>query len=293
MTLSNPERLSIGQCVSLACFLEATAPKPGNVHRGADFEDLPSPDLVISGILIAPILEQADQFGVGGTILRAVQATRASIGTNSNLGMILLMAPLAVVPRDISLQVGVAEVLSTLTPDDARLVYEAINHAKPGGMGSVAEADLAAAPPASLIDAMRLAEDRDLVARQYTRGYADVFQLVVPELTQGVAAGLTLSSAIVHAHVRLMSLVPDTLIARKCGPEIARQSALRAQEVLAAGAPGSDAYHDRLSDLDFWLRSDGHRRNPGTTADLIAAGLFACLRDDLIEPRYLMALSRS
>jgi len=41
-----------------------------------------------------------------------------------------------------------------------------------------------------------------------------------------------------------------------------------------------------LADFDFWLRSDGHRRNPGTTADLIAAALFVLLRDGLIDPPY-------
>ena len=280
------ERLTIGQCVALACFLEATAPKPGNVHRGADFEDLTYPDLLVSGIVIGPILEAASHVGLGRTIFDAVRATRQVVGTNSNLGIILLLTPLGMVRRDLPLKSGVAAVLGALTAEDTRLVYDAIKHAKPGGLGKVDQADLSSEPPASLVDAMRLAMDRDLVARQYVSGFADVFCSVVPDLTDGVSSGLSLSQAIVHAHVQSMSRVPDTLIARKCGVEIAQQSARLATKVLDAGMPGSDEYYDRLLDLDFWLRSDGHRRNPGTTADLIAAGLFVGLRDGLIQPPY-------
>ena len=35
-------------------------------------------------------------------------------------------------------------------------------------------------------------------------------------------------------------------------------------------------------EFDAWLRADGHRRNPGTTADLIAASLFAAFRDGIL-----------
>ena len=67
------------------------------------------------------------------------------------------------------------------------------------------------------------------------------------------------------------------------------QSAARAQRVLDSGSPGDDAYDRELVELDFWLRSEGHRRNPGTTADLVAAGLFVALRDGIIRPPYRLA----
>jgi triphosphoribosyl-dephospho-CoA synthase len=79
-----------------------------------------------------------------------------------------------------------------------------------------------------------------------------------------------------------MSAFPDSLIARKCGAETAEHSAAWAGRVLDSGRPESEAYQEQLADLDFWLRTDGHRRNPGTTADLIAAGLFVALRDGLL-----------
>jgi triphosphoribosyl-dephospho-CoA synthase len=69
------------------------------------------------------------------------------------------------------------------------------------------------------------------------------------------------------------------LIQRKCGPAVAKDASDRAAIVLATDEPGRAAYQQALSELDDWLRADGHRRNPGTTADLIAAGLFVLLRE--------------
>ena len=88
--------------------------------------------------------------------------------------------------------------------------------------------------------------------------------------------------AIIHTHVRLLAEIPDSLIARKCGPATAQEASVRAGHVLDCGAPGDAAYHEALADLDFWMRSDGHRRNPGTTADLVGAGLFVALWQEKI-----------
>src|SRR5262245_32801648 len=102
--------LSIGQSATLACLLEATAPKVGNVHRGADFEGLHFADFLASAVAIGPAMERAVETGVGQAVLDAVAATRALVDTNTNLGMVLLIAPLAAVPREQKLGDGVAAV---------------------------------------------------------------------------------------------------------------------------------------------------------------------------------------
>ncbi len=285
--MSTPSRLSTGQCATLACLLEVAAPKPGNVHRGADFEDLRLEDFLASAVAIGPVMERAAAQPVGTTVLEAVRDTREAVGTNTNLGAVLLLAPLAAVPRGQPLGPGLGEetvrgVLAALGPDDARDVYEAIRLASPSGLGRVDENDVSGPPPRDLLAAMRAAADRDMVARQYADGFAEVLGLAVPWLQEGLARGWRLPEAIVHVHVRLMALFPDSLIARKCGPGVAAHSAALAQGVLDAGLPGEESYAAALADLDFWLRSDGHRRNPGTTADLVAAGLFVGLRDGWI-----------
>ena len=125
--------------------------------------------------------------------------------------------------------------------------------------------------------------DRDLVAAQYANGFREVLASAAPWILEGTARGWSIDDAIVHAHLRLMRAFPDSLIARKCGKEVARKSAVRAESTLASGEPGDAAYRKALYDFDVWLRADGHRRNPGTTADMIGAALFALLRDGLLN----------
>jgi triphosphoribosyl-dephospho-CoA synthase len=274
--------LSIGQCATLACLLEATAPKVGNVHRGADFSDLSFIDFAAAGVLIAPAMEEASKLGIGRTVLSAVEATRGLVSTNVNLGIALLLAPLAAVPREQDLASGVKQVLQSLTSDDSRFVYEAIRHARPGGMGEVKEMDLTDEPPADLLDAMRAAAERDLVARQYVTDFDLVLNDALPRILEGRRRGWSLTTAILHTHLELLASHADSLIERKCGEETAKRVSTMAQMVLDSGEPHSENYHAAMADFDFWLRSDGNRRNPGTTADLIAAALFAGLRDGQI-----------
>ncbi len=281
--------LSVGQCATLACIMEATAAKPGNVHRGSDFEDASYPDFIIAATVIGPIFNLAVERSLGQTVLAAVEATQAAVATNTNLGTILLFAPLAKVPPGARLESGVAQVLAQLTPQDASDVYAAIRRAKPGGLGRVETADVAAAPPPNLVAAMRLAADRDMVARQYAENFHHVLNVVVPWLRESLDEGHSLPDCIVRLHLQLMAEFPDSLIARRCGVPVAQQAAARAGAILSSGRPGDEDYERGMADLDFWLRSDGHRRNPGTTADLIAAGLFVALRDGIIKPPFRLA----
>ncbi|MDP6554267.1 MAG: triphosphoribosyl-dephospho-CoA synthase [Pirellulaceae bacterium] len=281
-----PADLSVGQCATLACLLEVIATKPGNVHRAADFEDLGLLDFAVSSAAIEPAIALAHQQGVGAAVLQATRATQDLVQSNTNLGTILLLAPLAAVSAEMPLVEGLPGVLANLQPADAAAVYEAIRLASPGGLGKVDEMDVAGASPPDLLTAMRHAADHDLVARQYTNGFEQVFGLVAPRIVEGCQCGLSLTTAVIDAHIFLMAQHPDSLIARKCGQAVAVASSERAARVIAAGQPNSDAYSRAASDLDFWLRSDGHRRNPGTSADLIAAALFVALRERWVTPPF-------
>lgn len=265
-----------GRLAQIACILEATARKPGNVHRFADFHDASYLDFLLSAAALVEPLDRARETGVGVAVLAAVEATRELVATNTNLGMILLLAPLAAVPEQEDLREGVTRVLDALTIDDARLAYQAIRLATPGGLGSSPDQDIAAEPTIPLRDVMRLAADRDAIARQYANGFADVFDLVVPALGDRP----TLEAGIIRAFLATLARLPDTLIARKRGMDVAREASRQAA-VLVNSAPCL-----RLADcreFDRWLRADGHARNPGTTADLTAAALFVALRERRIR----------
>jgi triphosphoribosyl-dephospho-CoA synthase len=277
-----PSRPGPGQLAQVACLLEVTARKPGNVHRFRDFDDTHYLDFVLSASAIGPAMELARSAPLGLTILHAVEATRRLVATNTNLGMILLLAPMAAVPIRQDLRQGLAEILEHTTIEDATLAYQAIRLAMPGGLGKASDQDVAGEPSINLRDAMRLAADRDLVALQYASGFADVFDRALPRLRASIARGWPIESAIIDAYLDFLAQRPDTLIARKRGEATAVEASSRASRVLELGWPDTPEGLHALAEFDDWLRLDGHARNPGATADLITAALFAALRDGTI-----------
>lgn len=265
--------------IRAACRLEATARKPGNVHPKRSFENLTYGDFVASADVIAPILARTAEPGIGRAILAAVTATRERVSTNTNLGMILLLAPLAAVPKQVLLCDGIASVLKELAREDADLTYRAIRLSAAGGMGRVESEDISEAPTGTLLEVMRLAADRDLIAHQYADNFSLVLGFGLPYLAQVADFRKHWEAAIVGLHLELLSRHADSLILRKCGPEIAAEASQRAERVLKAACPGTRNAQKELNEFDRWLRADGNRRNPGTTADLVAASLFAAFRD--------------
>jgi len=267
-----------GQLAQLACVLEATARKPGNVHPDARFADASYADFVASAIAIGPALDQASTQGVGRAVWLAVEATQRVAPSNTNLGMILLLAPLAAVPADraIAGADGVESVLARLTVDDAQQVYAAIRLARPGGLGRVPEQDVDQEPTMPLRPIMALAASRDGIARQYANGYADVLGVGMPALVEWLDRSGSLERAIIGCALTMLAELGDGLIGRKCGEAVAVEASQRARAALARGAP---LRPEPLAELDRWLRVDGHRRNPGTTADLVTATLYVWLRE--------------
>jgi triphosphoribosyl-dephospho-CoA synthase len=275
--------LSVAECVQLACILEATARKPGNVHRFQDFDDLAYPEFLLSAMAAAPIVAESGQMGVGRSVLHAIQATRHFVRTNTNLGMVLLLAPLAAVPRERNLATGVADVLDSLDLADSKAIFEAIRLGRPGSLGNVPQQDVNSEPTLPLKAIMALAKDRDLIAKQYASNYGDVYEVGLPALEHGLSETGKLELAIINCHLCLLAALPDTLIARKRSRALAQEASLRATGVLAQGWPDAPQGRKALADFDAWLRADGHARNPGSTADLVAACLFAALRDGIIQ----------
>ena len=261
----------------LACLMEATARKPGNVHPEASFPDLSYIDFVKSAQVTAPLLVQSQPGNVGQVVLNCVKETRKVTSSNSNLGMILLLAPLLAVPQELTITEGIDAILTGLTVDDARSVYTAIRLAQAGGLGKTEAEDIATDPTGTLREVMRLAADRDAIASEYESGFQIILQTAVPALKEFWIQTLDWEAAIIRLQLQLMANYPDTLIARKCGRSEAEQAAERARIVLQ-----SADFKTSLAELDNWLRATGNRRNPGTTADLIAAALFVALRDGFI-----------
>lgn len=270
--------MDIATAATLACIWEATAAKPGNVYRGADFEDATYADFLTSAVVLGPVIANSIDQGVGAAVLESIRAIHQAVGTNTYLGTVLLLAPLATVPDGTSLADGIGSVLASLDSSDTKHVYEAIRLAQPGGLGKVDEGDVHDdTPDITLQEAMQLAAERDLVARQYTNNFAEV--LWTADRIQNAPGAL--SEQIVRGFLELLATFPDTLIARKCGLEKSQEVSHYAAKVLSYGE--SEDYESAVADFDFWLRADGHRRNPGTSADIVAAALFVLLREGRLQ----------
>lgn len=267
----------------LACVLEASAEKPGNVTPSHDFGDTSYEDMLRSGIALGPELGGAGERSVGATVLAAVRASRDAAGANTNLGIALLLAPLArAALMDGPLRERLADVLRTLTVDDARNAYEAIRLSGAGGLGEPVEHDVRDEPGVTLLEAMTAAEQRDTIASEYVTDYSVTFELGLPALADALGDGLRPRDAVVELALRLLAEVPDTLIARKRGAEAAGRVSVGARDVLSAGGVRSAGGRSALAALDASLRQDGNALNPGTTADLVTAVLFVALLEGVL-----------
>jgi triphosphoribosyl-dephospho-CoA synthase len=224
---------------------------------------------------------RAGERGVGETALAAVRATRAVAGANTNLGIALLLAPLA---RATITREPLGAVLEGLTVQDARAAYEAIRLAGPGGLDEPVEHDVRDEPTITLREAMAAAAGRDAIAAEYASGFAITFGTGLPALEAALEHGLRPRDAIVELALRLLAAVPDTLIARKRGLAAAERVSAGAARVLAAGGVRAT---DALARFDASLRTDGNALNPGTTADLVTAVLFVHLLTSATRPEGL------
>lgn len=274
----------IADAFRAACYDELAALKPGNVHRHGDGHRMTIADFEASADAAAPAIAEAG-VSVGTRILAAIEATIAAVGTNTNLGIVLLAAPLALAAEREppgSLRDALGAVLSGLDRHDAALAFHAIALANPAGLGRTAAHDVHDAPEITLLAAMETAAGRDRVAHQYASRYEDIFATGLPTLATALgplrpwavaldrATQDALEAATTAVHMAFLTAFPDSHIARKHGIEIAER-VQREAAALVAEDRGAD--HAALLAFDASLKARG--LNPGTTADLTVTTLFA------------------
>lgn len=266
----------ISEAFLAACRAELAALKPGNVHVHAGGHGMETHHFEASAAAAAPWIA-TPHLKVGTRILRAVEASLAVAGCNTNLGILLLTAPLAAAAQADTagdLRTRVRRVLSALDASDAANVYEAIRRANPGGLGSAPEEDVAAPPTLGLREAMALAADRDRIARAYVTDLDEIFAFGLPALERISLATEDPALAITTLHMAYLAQAPDSHIARKFGNETAlsvREEAARRRALWDPVATQKTLAGLLALDRDLKERS----LNPGTTADFVVATLFA------------------
>ncbi len=267
-----------------ACWLDVAVRKPGNVSVHSAGHRMVAEQFVASARAAAPALCEPGA-PVGARIEAAMQATWSAVGCNTNLGILLLCAPLAAAAERAGAQASASamrsalqDVLAALDLDDARAAYRAIARANPGGLGAAPEQDVRDEPSLGLREAMRLAASRDRIAAQYANGFADLFDLGLPrwpsgfalsDVEPGDAASPPATGAVQRVFLGYLASGPDSHIVRKHGEAVAHIVMSAAQGWQAHAAPDRDAVFARWDE-----RLKAQAINPGTSADLTVATLF-------------------
>lgn len=274
--MSPRDEMSPADAVYASFVAEVEALKPGNVSRRSPGHDMTVEDFLRSAEAVTPILCRRE-LGVGARILASVEATRSAVGCNTNLGMLLLFAPL-IRAREIrqpgeTLPAALARVLAALDREDATAVYAAIRAARPGGLGHVPEHDVQSPVSVDLLTAMEAARERDSIALQYCSNFEDIFSIGLISIEKYKNIWKHLEWATIGCYLTFMSRFPDSHVARKHGKAVAEDVRRRSRKLLRDFNENNNPEDltDKLLAYDRELKNSNI--NPGTSADLTAAGL--------------------
>ena len=278
----------IAKIAQIASALEVSGyPKPGNVHRTRDYDDMEFEDFVISGIVIGDTIREActdvdiENPKLGKYILQAVAETDRWIKNNTNLGIVMMTTPIAVAAAisdsfdDVRENVKV--LMSNTSVDDACDLYDAINIADAGGMGDQDEYDVASDNAKNelrqngqtMYDVLKISAPWDMLAREMTSDMPAVFEIGYPTYHK-LKEEKSQNDACVLTFLTILSQVPDTLISRKYGSDESMKISMMTRDLL--NLKDADDFGERLKEFDDYLFNNKY--NPGTTADLTAASIF-------------------
>ena len=278
----------IAKIAQIASALEVSGyPKPGNVHRTRDYEDMAFEDFIISGIVIGDAIHEAcsnvdvENPRLGKYILRAVSETDRWIKNNTNLGIVMMLTPIAVAAaisdsfEDI--RENIKLLMSNTSVEDACDLYDAINIADAGGMGDQDEYDVSSENAKqelrdnnqTMFDVLKISAPWDMLAREMTSDMPAVFEIGYPTY-HSLKDKKTKNEACVLTFLEILSHIPDTLISRKYDSDEALKVSFMTRDLLKL--KNASDFKERLGEFDDYLFKN--KLNPGTTADLTAASIF-------------------
>jgi triphosphoribosyl-dephospho-CoA synthase len=263
-----------------ACMAELQALKPGNVHVFADGHGMTIDDFVKSADVSAVVIAQP-HLSVGGRILYAVQATQKAVGLNTNLGLVLLCAPLIqaatfqLIDSTKTLQQHLVNVLGQLSIEDAQHAAQAIVLAKPAGLGDAAEHDVNFSPRVTLLEMMQSAQHKDRIAWQYANAFADIVDFGMARYVDAMTKWDNQAWSTTALYLGFLARQVDTHIARKYGDAVAEAVMSEAQSLEADYwvTDNLKLVQKKLLDWDASLKR--RSLNPGSSADLTVATLLA------------------
>ena len=277
-----PEQLS--ELYRQACEVDVQAFKPGNVSIYAEGHNMTVADFRVSAKVSAEPLCNPD-YSLGEKIYYAVKATREAVGCNTNLGIILLCAPLIQAcdhkQQDLSLRQALSKVIGNATIEDADWVFKSIILASPGGLGSSDRQDVNERASVTLFEAMKIASIKDRIALQYITDYKDIFNFSVLRYNAALNRFGDRNWAAASVYADMLSQFHDSHIERKYGDQYSEMVAIKmaqlSEELSKTDNP--EQIKPWFFCLDQELKFYGI--NPGTTADMIVATVLTVFLEDL------------
>ena len=267
-----------------ACEIDVQAFKPGNVSVYADGHDMTVSDFLVSAEVSAEAICNPD-YSLGEKIYYSVKETRQAVGCNTNLGIILLCAPLIQAAQNIesnfSLRQALENILKSTTVNDAGWAFKAVTLAAPGGLGESSDQDVKNLPDVTLTQAMAIAKEKDRIALQYTTNYEDIFNFAILRYNEKFNRFGDKNWAAVAVFAGLLRRYPDSHIERKYGNQysliVSKKMAVVEAELLSTDRP--EQLESMLHDIDREFKAKGI--NPGTSADLTVATVLTVLLQGL------------
>lgn len=269
-----------------ACEVELLAFKPGNVSVHSDGHDMTVEDFRVSyRVSSGPITDP--NYSLGEKIYYAVKATREAVGCNTNLGIILLCAPMLQAAADLeqgqSLCEAVCRLLANTTRRDADWVFKAIVLASPGGLGDSGEQDVKEEATVSLTEAMKIAGNKDRIAYQFASNYKDIFEFTIFMYNANFAKFGDQNWAALFVYAGMLARYADSHIERKYGQQYSDWVAGEMKRVHKAllTVSNPESLLPMLRGIDKAFKAKGI--NPGTTADITVATVLAVFLQQFID----------
>ena len=249
--------------------------KPGNVNLLSSHKDTKAQDYLDSAILSSKELFNQN-YSLGKRILESVNVTRSQVNVNTNLGIILLCAPVIqsyIDFNNLDLREGIKNTLSTTSIKDTHDLCAAINISSPGGLGDSDMYDTASYPNASIKQIMDYSQEYDRISYQYSHNFSDIFDFIIPKLEFLNQRYESLDISLSLLFIEILAKIPDSHISRKFGDKIAKKTSNNAYDLLKIldREYDPDYLAKALNNLDYEYKKKGI--NPGTTADLLVASL--------------------
>ena len=249
--------------------------KPGNVNLLSSHKDTKAQDYLDSAILSSKELFNQN-YSLGKRILESVNVTRSQVNVNTNLGIILLCAPVIqsyIDFNNLDLREGIKKTLSTTSIKDTHDLCAAINISSPGGLGDSDMYDTASYPNASIKQIMDYSQEYDRISYQYSHNFSDIFDFIIPKLEFLNQRYESLDTSLSLLFIEILAKIPDSHISRKFGDKIAKKTSNNAHDLLKIldREYDPDYLAKALNNLDYEYKKKGI--NPGTTADLLVASL--------------------